>query len=115
MGEGEGLTHFFNPSFADVYRRSRRLDFDADDLIALMAPRLLVDFQGKKDFWAGPKSARKMLETAASAWPQGELQRLSWPELSSFNGQLAYVLFPWNHKQDEAFWESVIEILRLHS
>lgn len=115
MGEGEGLTHFFNPSFADVYRRSRRLDFDAHDLIVLMAPRLLVDFQGKKDHWAGPKSARRMLETAANAWPQGELQRLSWPELTTFNSQLAYILFPWNHKQDEAFWESVIEILRLHS
>lgn len=102
MGEGENLSHFFAQSFAPLADDPTKLTFDAHHLIALVAPRLFVDFQGKIDFWAGPQSARRMLTHGLSAWP----------ERSPASGVKAQLIeFPTFHSQDERFWAEATKFL----
>lgn len=57
VGDPHGLAHFFASSFEELSKHPNKLDFDAQFLTSLVAPRFLLDVQGTKDRWAGPKSA----------------------------------------------------------
>lgn len=111
MGEGRGLTHFFSPEFKRPSRRPDDLPYDAHFLIALVAPRRMVDFQCESDFWAGPESAARMMELAALAWgPEVRAAIAGHEKLPERSPQLLTVRFPWGHQQDERFWQAVIAI-----
>ncbi len=112
MGEPEGLTHFFNPNFKMKSHRPTKLPYDAHHLIALVAPRVLIDFQGKADFWAGPKSAAEMLAAASPLWGQSEVDSIDYKKMRSPIPDLAQILFPWNHKQDLVFWKTLVNVLK---
>lgn len=112
MGEPEGLTHFFNPKFKTKAQQPKKLPYDAHHLIGLVAPRVLIDFQGKKDFWAGPKSAVEMLTAASPLWGMSEVDPIDYKKLKCPIPDLAQIMFPWNHKQDLAFWETLVSVLK---
>lgn len=110
MGEPEGLRHFFAPGFGRLARRPRALPYDSDLLISAIAPRVLVDFQGARDFWAGPKSARRMLRKAAPAWGHA----LTVTTASRIPARLAspvQVVLPGKHGQGKPFWRAAIQVL----
>lgn len=68
IGDEKSLEHFFTKKFKDLSRNPESLPFDAHHLMALVAPRVLVDFQGSRDFWSGPQSAKEMIKLASKAW-----------------------------------------------
>lgn len=56
--------HWFNDTFPQFNDREDLLPFDQHLLVALVAPRALLDTEGLKDTWANAKSAHKGLVAA---------------------------------------------------
>lgn len=111
LNEPNGLTHFFAPIFRDWSRNSRnlkKLPVDTHFLIALVAPRSLVDTQGEDDFWSGPDSAKKTLEAAIPAWNLHGHQ----VDLNDRQSRLQQVRIPGGHVQDESSWDLFIDIVK---
>lgn len=68
MNEPHSLRHFFSKQFANWSERIGRLPIDAHHVIGLIAPRPFMDVQGTRDFWAGPRSSRKMVKLARKVY-----------------------------------------------
>jgi len=122
IGEPNQLTHFFSKEFKHWSTRLSDLPVSTPDIIALIAPRFLLDSQGQKDFWAGPKSARKMLKRAAPAWElygaigikdkvrlKSEKTKLSHEN----TGSVLQYTRDTRHIADEAYWANFIEFANL--
>ena len=56
--------HWFNDVFPEFNGREARLPFDQHLLVALVAPRALIDTEGIQDAWASPLGAYRSLEAA---------------------------------------------------
>ena len=56
--------NWFCPNFAAWIDRDAELPHDADDLVRLMAPRLVYVASGSEDAWAGPAAERASWEAA---------------------------------------------------
>jgi hypothetical protein len=111
IGEPEGLSHFFAPGFNRLSRHPKRLPYDSHVLIQAIAPRVIVDFQGKLDFWAGPGSARKMLKKAAGAWGR-PLVVMPANKLPALLQSPAQIVLPGKHGQGRSFWKVAVRALR---
>lgn len=70
IGDPGTLAHFFSKNFKSKLKQDSisSLGIDASHLMALVAPRPLLDTQGVKDFWAGGKSAWRMMKEADSVY-----------------------------------------------
>ncbi len=112
MGEPDGLIHFFHPNFMALSKTPEKLPYDAHFLIGMVAPRILIDFQGTKDFWAGPKSSLRMLKAASFLWNETTVPNWEYEYLPQSVPDIAQVTFPWNHKQDIEFWKVLVTILQ---
>lgn len=61
---GQAFPHWFNKVFPQFADREELLPVDQHLLMALVAPRPLLDTSGKKDLWANPDNALKALHAA---------------------------------------------------
>jgi len=59
---------WFNDVFPTFNRQEMRLPIDQHQLIALVAPRLMLCTDGDDDSWADPPGARAAVEAATDAW-----------------------------------------------
>lgn len=122
IGEPHQLTHFFSKEFENWSKRLSDLPIRASDIIALVAPRFIMDSQGQKDFWAGPQSARDMLKRAAPAWSlynvvgiknkvriKSEKSRLT----NENTGAVIQYTMKTKHVANEAYWDNFIEFANL--
>jgi hypothetical protein len=112
LGEEKSLHHFFAKSFKALSSSPENLPFDAHHLMALVAPRPLIDFEGTHDYWAGPVSARDMLHEAAPAWQLAAPVVRQYGESKPTSQKLQLVEFPWWHVQDERFWQEAVSVFR---
>jgi len=101
MGEGENLAHFFAKGFKQRARQPTALPFDAHHLIALVAPRHFVDVQGRADFWAGPRSAKRMLKSVEYLWKARK---------PAHNSTSRFIELPTFHTQDQLFWSEALKV-----
>ena len=66
------ITEAFPPWFADTFsafaNQEARLPVDQHALVALVAPRPLIDTEGARDYWANPGRAFDALQAAAPVW-----------------------------------------------
>lgn len=56
--------HWFCPNFAAWINRDMDLPHDADDLLRLIAPRLVYVASGSEDAWAGPRAEKAAWDAA---------------------------------------------------
>jgi dienelactone hydrolase len=60
--------HWFNAMFSAFNGRTERLPVDQHLLVALVAPRPLLQLQGSRDYWANPGLSLEALREAAPVW-----------------------------------------------
>jgi hypothetical protein len=60
--------HWFNDAFTAFNDNEARIPFDQHLLMALIAPRALLDTEGAQDHWANPDSALRAMEAARPVW-----------------------------------------------
>lgn len=58
------IPHWFGPKMAEYRDREGLLPFDQHHLMALVAPRVLLDTEGYGDIWSNPKGSRQALLAA---------------------------------------------------
>lgn len=64
----EHFPHWFNDVFPAFSGRPERLPIDQHLLIAMVAPRPLLQLEGSRDYWANPGRSLDALEAAAPVW-----------------------------------------------
>lgn len=64
----QSFPHWFNGRFPAFSGRTERLPVDQHLLIALVAPRPVIDLEGMRDHWANPGRARDAIRAAAPAY-----------------------------------------------
>ena len=60
--------HWFNGNFKQFNDNEARIPFDQHLMIALVAPRALLDTEGAQDHWANYDASRRALEAADPVW-----------------------------------------------
>ncbi len=125
IGEQGTLAYFFSGSFKEKIKGEgvSSLGLDASDLMALVAPRPLLDTQGVKDFWAGGKSAWRMMKEANSVYRlygvQG-LKKRRWfgGKYAGINskttGRLHQHYLKTGHGLNKEYWMLSVDFANLH-
>jgi hypothetical protein len=117
IGEPNQLTHWFSQHFRSwaTPRRIYDLPVDAHHLIALVAPRPLLDIQGKKDLWTSPRSAWRMMKKANKVYQflgvkgfdgRGRLSRRQ--KIANYKGNLLQFRANTGHIQNKYSWQTFI-------
>ena len=120
IGDPGTLSHFFSKQFK---KEVKKKSIDASHMIALVAPRPMLDTQGVKDFWAGGKSAWRMLKEANSVYRlhgvEG-LKKKKWfgssnePLSVNNTGLLHQYYFQTGHGLNNNYWNLSIQFADLH-
>ena len=66
--------NWFCPAFAEWIDRDAKIQHDADDLMRLVAPRLLYVASGTEDKWAGPQAEKAAWDSAHDVWQAAGLE-----------------------------------------
>lgn len=66
--------NWFCPAFAEWIGRDAEIAHDADDLMRLVAPRLLYVASAAEDAWAGPAAEKAAWDSAHDAWQAAGLE-----------------------------------------
>lgn len=115
--------HWFTPTFAEFGNgQEARLPVDQHLLVALVAPRLLIETVGLQDRWANYSSSIRGLREAAPVW-----EMLGVPSLlgngilgpkDSIDAQTAGRLLQYRldtkHVLTAAYWSAILDFAELH-
>lgn len=71
-----GFPHWFADTFAAFAGQVERLPVDQHLLVALVAPRPLLDTEGSRDYWTNPGRALDSLEAASPVWDLHDVEGL---------------------------------------
>ena len=70
----QNFPNWFCPAFAEWIDRDAEITHDADDLMRLVAPRLLYVASGSEDEWAGPAAEKAAWDAAHDVWKAAGLE-----------------------------------------
>ncbi len=108
--------HWFNDVFKTFNGREAELPVDQHELIALVAPRALLDTEGERDAWASPNGAWRALQAAAPVWTllgqPGLLASAPLREPQSPNdagGAIAQYRRDTEHVLDLGYWNAALD------
>jgi len=114
--------HWFNDTFVEFGDREERLPFDQHCLIALLAPRPVLETVGIQDAWAGYESSLHALRAADPVYAllgadgirgdglldgDGEIDPLQFGDLQQVRRDTEHVL-------DQAYWEIILDFADHH-
>lgn len=60
--------YWFNKKFPDYVDMESRMEFDQDDLLKCIAPRIVSIGSASEDFWANPRAEMLCAKSASQAW-----------------------------------------------
>lgn len=60
----KNLGHFFNKKFNENLGKVNSEKYEQNLLMAALFPKSIIDIRGSRDFWSGPKAARKSNQSA---------------------------------------------------
>lgn len=95
--------NWFCPAMANLIGRDAELEHDADDLLKLIAPRLVYVASGSDDIWAGPESEKAALEEARNLY-----------RAYGFEDRTGYHCHKGPHKLLPVDWEKFMDFADLH-
>lgn len=109
--------HWFNGMFKRFNNREEKLPIDQHLLIALVAPRPLLDTEGSQDHWANYNSALRALEHAAPVWELLEVEGLKGSGLVEEDGdltgqdvgRLAQYRRDTKHTLNQGYWQGMLD------
>lgn len=117
----ESFPHWFNDVFPAFAGRERRLPVDQHLLIALVAPRPVLDTEGMRDFWANPPRALDALRGAAPVYdlldapgPAGTLLTEGDEITPESAGSLCQYRRDTGHTMERGYWEALCDFADLH-
>ncbi|MDO5319091.1 MAG: glycosyl hydrolase family 28 protein [bacterium] len=90
--------NWFCPSFAAYIKKDDALPHDADDLLRLIAPRLLYVASAQDDAWAGPAAEKAAWDSAHDVWQSVGL-----------DANLGYHCRPGRHRLQADDWEKFLD------
>lgn len=108
--------HWFNDAFNQFSNNETRIPFDQHCLIALIAPRAILDTEGAKDHWANPPAALRALEAARPVWELLGSKLGEAPLLAICNeaiqagqsGPIQQLRLDHKHELNRDFWEGIL-------
>lgn len=114
--------HWFNDLFTEFDNREEHLPVDQHLLVALVAPRRLLDTEGELDKWANPDSAWRNLQAAQRVWRflgsrglQSETPLTEPARITADNaGPIVQYRRNINHTLVREFWEAILDYADLH-
>jgi len=113
--------HWFHPRFAEFSEAEARLPVDQHLLMALIAPRPLLDTAGLQDTWANYESALRGLRAASPVWElfgaRGLFGEGVLSEGEDFTAELAgdllQVRLDTGHVLDAEYWKRILDFADL--
>jgi hypothetical protein len=117
----ESFPHWFNDVFPAFAGRERRLPVDQHLLIALVAPRPVLDTEGMRDFWANPPRALDALRGAVPVYdlldapgPAGNLLAAGDEITAESAGSLCQYRRDTGHTMERGYWATLCDFADLH-
>ena len=109
--------HWFNGNFKAFSDNEAQLPFDQHLLVALVAPRALIDTQGTQDKWANGGAALRGLCAADAVWKllgapglkDNGMLELGAPVTSANTGNLLQYRLDTKHELNRLYWEKVLD------
>lgn len=113
--------HWFNDEFVKFGDHENKLPIDQHLLMALVAPRALLDTAGLQDTWANYESSLRALRAAAPAWRfLGAIGMVGDGVLSDpakvsreNSGSLLQYRRDTKHTMDRGYWEAILDFADL--
>ena len=114
-----GISFWYCPNAQKHAKTERTLPYDADDLLRLMAPRLVYVSSGSEDVWAGPEGEFESARRASDLWrryglPGLSAERFPAPGEWSHEGCVGHHLHDGPHGLTPWDWERVLEFADRH-
>ena len=114
--------HWFADTFHGFAGRADRLPVDQHLLVALVAPRPLLDTEGARDYWANPGLALDSLRAAAPVYDLYDgvgmrgngLLHAPDPIDESTAGRLVQYRHETGHTLNANYWETILDFTDLH-
>lgn len=118
----QAFPHWFNDLFCRFGRRETKLPVDQHLLMALVAPRPLLDTAGLQDKWANYESARRAMEAADRVYKflgvagikgtgivegDGQIEAASCGELVQYRRDTGHTL-------NKDYWKAILDFADLH-
>lgn len=110
--------HWFNDLFPEFNDKEETLPIDQHLLIALVAPRPLLDTQGKQDQWANGKSAWRAIEAAGDVYEfLGSSKKPSRVEAAKITPENTAPLMQYwldtKHTLNQDYWTAILDFADL--
>ncbi len=117
--ERAGSWNFFCPNFLKLHGRETSLEHDADDLIRLIAPRLVFVASGAEDCGAGPEGEFEAARRAGELWEAYGFRGFplaSYPAPGTFatDGCIGYFQRPGGHILAPDSWMRFLDFTDRH-
>ena len=117
--ERAGSWNFFCPNFLKLHGHETELAHDADDLMRLIAPRLVFVASGAEDRGAGPEGEFEAARRAGELWrahglPGFGLANYPEPGTVSLDGSIGYFLRPGGHILAADSWMRFLDFTDRH-
>ncbi|MCU4974899.1 acetylxylan esterase [Halobacteria archaeon AArc-m2/3/4] len=114
--------HWFNDVFPAFGSRESRLPVDQHLLVALVAPRPLLDTEGSRDYWANPGRAYDALQAAAPVYDllgaEGLVGTGRLSDGDELTAETADTLCQYRretgHTLNRGYWDVILEFADLH-
>lgn len=118
----EEFPHWFNDTFSAFSGRVDRLPVDQHLLIALVAPRPLIDTEGGRDYWANPGRALEALQAADPVYDVLGVEGMVGKGLlheddeitSETAGRLLQYRRDTDHTLNREYWDTILDFADLH-
>lgn len=114
--------HWFNDTFPAFGEREVRLPVDQHLLIALVAPRPLIDTEGARDYWANPGRALDALRAADPVYDLFGVEGLTGEEplyggdkiSEGTVGRLLQYRRETGHTLNRGYWKAILDFADVH-
>jgi hypothetical protein len=108
--------HWFNEVFPTFARSPLRVPVDQHQLIALVAPRLMLATDGDADDWADPVGSRMAVRAASPAWALHGVDGVvdGGDGAPSLRGRLSWRLRPGGHDMGPTDWGVFMDFADAH-
>ena len=118
----ETFPHWFNDVFPAFAGRTERLPVDQHLLLALVAPRPLLDTEGARDYWANPGRAYDAVRAAAPVYELLGADGMVGKGLLSGDdsitpetvGELVQYRRETEHTMDDGYWDAILDFADVH-
>ena len=107
------LGYWFCDNFHDYVGNEEKIDFDQDELVSMIAPRVVSVGSAVEDLWANPKGEFECVKSAYKTWEKMGYPKVEFPENAVLGekyqeGKAGYYLRAGKHFFSRSDWNSFL-------